>query len=84
MARRKDLAGIAALAGLGMLMANKGKKGVDEDSRKRQIAADKASNDDVQSMEDDSGMTQRKPQTSVQNVRCAIPTLESLVKPVHL
>jgi len=27
MARRKDLAGIAALAGLGMLMANKSKKG---------------------------------------------------------
>ena len=29
---RKDLAGIAALAGLGMLMANKGKKGVKADS----------------------------------------------------
>jgi hypothetical protein len=55
MARRKDLAGIAALAGLGMLMANKGKKGVDEDSRKRQIAADKDANE-TQSSEDDSGM----------------------------
>jgi hypothetical protein len=52
---RKNLAGIAALAGLGMLMANKGKKGVDEDSRKRQIAADKDANE-TQSSEDDSGM----------------------------
>jgi len=55
MARRKDLAGIAALAGLGMLMANKGKKGDDEGTRKRQIAADKDANE-TQSMEDDSGM----------------------------
>ena len=55
MARRKDLAGIAALAGLGMLMANKGKKGDDEGTRKRQIAADKEANE-TQSMEDDSGM----------------------------
>ena len=53
---RKDLAGIAALAGLGMLMANKGKKGVDEGSMKRKIAADKEANADAQSMEDDSGM----------------------------
>ena len=45
MARRKDLAGIAALAGLGMLIANKGKKGVDEDSRKRQMAADRDASD---------------------------------------
>jgi len=42
---RKDLAGIAALAGLGMLMANKGKKGMDEDVRKRQIAADRDASD---------------------------------------
>lgn len=56
MARRKDLAGIAALAGLGMLMANKGKKGGDEDAMKRKIAADKEANADAQSMEDDSGM----------------------------
>lgn len=56
MARRKDLAGIAALAGLGMLMARKGKKGDDEGTRKRQIAADKEANADAQSMEDDSGM----------------------------
>jgi len=53
MARRKDLAGIAALAGLGMLMANKGKKG---SMSERQIAADKEANADAQSMEDDSGM----------------------------
>jgi hypothetical protein len=52
MARRKDLAGIAALAGLGMLMANKGKKG---STSERQIAADKDANE-TQSMEDDSGM----------------------------
>ena len=52
MARRKDLAGIAALAGLGMLMANKGKKG---SMSERQIAADKDANE-TQSMEDDSGM----------------------------
>lgn len=52
---RKDLAGIAALAGLGMLMANKGKKGDDEGTRKRQMAADKDANE-TQSMEDDSGM----------------------------
>ena len=45
MARRKDLAGIAALAGLGMLIANKGKKSVDEDSRKRQMAADRDASD---------------------------------------
>ena len=38
---RKDLAGIAALAGLGMLMANRSKKGTDEDARKRQMAADR-------------------------------------------
>ena len=42
---RKDLAGIAALAGLGMLMANRGKKGMDEDVRKRQIAADRDASD---------------------------------------
>jgi len=53
MARRKDLAGIAALAGLGMLMANKSKKG---SMSERQIAADKEANADAQSMEDDSGM----------------------------
>jgi hypothetical protein len=52
MARRKDLAGIAALAGLGMLMANKGKKG---SMTERQMAADKDANE-TQSMEDDSGM----------------------------
>ena len=49
---RKDLAGIAALAGLGMLMANKGKKG---SMTERQMAADKDANE-TQSMEDDSGM----------------------------
>ena len=53
MARRKDLAGIAALAGLGMLMANRSKKG---SMSERQIAADKEANADAQSMEDDSGM----------------------------
>jgi hypothetical protein len=55
---RKDLAGIAALAGLGMLMANRGKKGskADEGTRKRQMASDKEANADAQSMEDDSGM----------------------------
>jgi len=53
---RKDLAGIAALAGLGMLMANKGKKGGNEDAMRRKIAADKEANADAQSMEDDSGM----------------------------
>ena len=44
MARRKDLAGLAALAGLGLLMANKGgsnKGGVSE----RQIRADRDAND---------------------------------------
>jgi hypothetical protein len=39
-----------------MLMANKGKKGDDEGTRKRQIAADERANADAQSMEDDSGM----------------------------
>ena len=42
---RKDLAGIAALAGLGMLMANRSKKGTDEDARKRQMAADRDASD---------------------------------------
>ena len=42
---RKDLAGIAALAGLGMLMANRSKKGMDEDARKRQMAADRDASD---------------------------------------
>ena len=53
---RKDLAGIAALAGLGMLMANKGKKGSksDEGGMRRKIAAD--SEQEMQSGEDDSGM----------------------------
>jgi len=50
---RKDLAGIAALAGLGMLMANRSKKG---SMSERQIAADKEANADVKSMEDDSSM----------------------------
>jgi hypothetical protein len=45
MARRKDLAGIAALAGLGMLMANRSKKGDDESTRKRQMAADRDASD---------------------------------------
>ena len=52
---RKDLAGIAALAGLGMLMANKGKKGDDEGIRKRQIAADKDANE-IQSDDLDNDM----------------------------
>jgi len=42
MARRKDLAGIAALAGLGMLMANKSKKGGVSES---QIRADRDASD---------------------------------------
>jgi len=45
MARRKDLAGIAALAGLGMLMANRSKKSDDEGTRKRQMAADRDASD---------------------------------------
>jgi hypothetical protein len=52
MARRKDLAGIAALAGLGMLMANRSKKGTDEDAKKRQIATDKDANE-IQSDKED-------------------------------
>ena len=55
MARRKDLAGIAALAGLGMLMANRSKKGTDEDVRKRQIATDKDANE-IQSNDLDNDM----------------------------
>ena len=42
MARRKDLAGIAALAGLGMLMANRSKKGGVSES---QIRADRDATD---------------------------------------
>lgn len=54
MARKKDIAGLAALAGLGLLMANKGgsnKGGVSE----RQIMADREATSQ-QGMEDDSGM----------------------------
>jgi hypothetical protein len=79
---RKDLAGIAALAGLGMLMANKGKKGVDEGAMRRKMAAD--SEQEMQSGEDDSGMdpmeaaNKRTERTLMPNQRGAAGTPETV------
>jgi hypothetical protein len=82
---RKDLAGIAALAGLGMLMANRGKKGskADEGARKRQISEDREANE-TQSGEGDSDMdpmeaaNKRTERTLMPNQRGAAGTSETM------
>jgi hypothetical protein len=81
MARKRDLAGLAALAALGMTMANRGGKGgVSE----RQITADREANIAPQGMEDDSGMdpmeaaNKRTERTLMPNERGAPGTSETM------
>jgi hypothetical protein len=87
MARRKDLAGIAALAGLGMLLANRSKKGNDEDTKKRQTAADKMVDAEIKSMNDESGMdpeeaaNKRTERMLIPNQRGAAGTSETMYPP---
>ena len=81
MARRKDLAGIAALAGLGMLLANRSKK---SSMAERQTAADKMADAEVKSMNDESGMdpeeaaNKRTERMLIPNQRGAAGTSETM------